>query len=99
MITAAYSATPTDTILDTYLFVLDKSQMYDEGLHLIRENRLLAELSPKTAAKYLSMMKKRGEPEAILEILEELLKRDESFWIDFPQDKDSVKKEYLRLRA
>lgn len=98
MITTAYSTTPTDTILDTYLFVLDKSQMYDEGLNLIKKNKLLTELSPQTAALYLSMMKKRGKPEAILEILEEILKRDELFWKEFTLDRESVKKEYLRLR-
>ena len=98
MINSAYSRTPTEGILETYLFVLDKYKMYDECQQLISKQKLLQTIPPAIVAQYLKIMKKGKKTDEVINIMENILKRENAFWKEFSISKDKIKEEYIKLK-
>ena len=99
MINTAYAQTPTAGIFNTYLYVLDKYELYDECQKLIEEKKLLSRISPGEIAYYLEIMKKGEQTDEVFKVMENILKREDAFWKEFPEDKKNVRKEYFDLKS
>ena len=99
MIKNAYSKTPTDGILDTYLQVLKRCSEFAKCQELVKNNHLLRTMKPRLIHKYLEIMRKGGVTNELLSVMSDILRRDADFWKRFPESKDKIRAEYIKLKT
>lgn len=99
MIRTAYSKTPTRGILDTYFSVLERCREYEKCQTLVNEHHLLTSMDPQLTHRYMVIMKKGGRTNEVLSVMDDILRRDANFWKHFPESKDKIRAEYIKLKT
>jgi len=98
MIKTAYSITPTDGILDTYMFVLGKYHKYEQCKKMIQQQNLLKTMSPKLISRYLEMIKNESDTNEAIVVMNDILQRHDSFWETYPGKKEKIKIDLLNMQ-
>jgi len=99
MIKQAYLITPTNGILATYIFILEKYHKYAQCKTLIKKHNLLKQMSPQLIASYLAIMKKKADNDEIILVMNNILQRKDSFWENYPYKKETIKRDFLNLHS
>jgi len=99
MIKQAYITTPTNGILDTYLSVLSKYNKLQEAKEIINGAGVLKSLSADLVLKYLKILEDAGDTGERIVVLNSILKRGDSFWVNFPIPKKQIEAELLKLKV
>jgi tetratricopeptide (TPR) repeat protein len=98
MIRKAYRLTPTNGILETYLSVLMKYGKEQEAEDVLKDKHTLKNAAPGVILKYLQILEKSGKSRERILVFNSILKRDDSFWTNYPLSRKKIEAELLKLK-